>query len=173
MPPGFMNASCAPPRDGSLVDWYCASAMTSPSVSSPRVTAPAVDAVRVRSPWMLPMMRLASGADASTYCLTSAATVGSASDGSGWRMTPVPGVFLAFLTRMLLAAAETSWPLVSWMVSVMSDSARPNDEALVISRVTPLVVIVQRYSAWVCAETITLIAGSSFEAMATMGLPAR
>ena len=30
-----------------------------------------------------------------------------------------------------------------------------------ISRVTPSIVIVQRYSAWVWADTITLIAGSS------------
>jgi hypothetical protein len=55
----------------------------------------------------------------------------------------------------------------------MSDSARPNEDALVISRVTPLVVTVQRYSAWVWPEMITLIEGSSRDAMSRIGLPAR
>ena len=53
----------------------------------------------------------------------------------------------------------------------MSDSTRPNDEALVTSRVTPLVVMVHRYSACVCAETMTLIDGSSRCAMSAIGLP--
>ena len=57
---------------------------------------------------------------------------------------------------------------LSSMVSVMSLRMRPNDAALVISRVVPsVVVIVQRYSAWVWAETITLIDGSSRSAIAS------
>ena len=60
------------------------------------------------------------------------------------------------------------------MVSVMSVRMRPNDDALVISRVTPSgVVIVQRYSAWVWADTMTLIDGSSRSAISAMSLPAR
>ena len=54
------------------------------------------------------------------------------------------------------------------MVSVMSVRMRPNDDALVISRVTPSgVVIVQRYSAWVWADTMTLIDGSSRSAISS------
>ena len=74
---------------------------------------------------------------------------------------------------MLSALAETSLPFRSSIVSVMSLRTRPNDDALVISRVTPPVVIVQRYSACVCADTITLIAGSSRFAISAMSLPAR
>ena len=56
----------------------------------------------------------------------------------------------------------------------MSVRMRPNDDALVMSRVTPSgVVIVQRYSACVWAETITLIDGSSRFAISAMSLPAR
>src|SRR6476661_275515 len=72
----------------------------------------------------------------------------------------------------LVAAAATSLPVLS-RVSVMSLRIRPNDDALVISRVTPFVVTVQRYSAWVWAEMITLIDGSSRLAMSRIGLPAR
>ena len=50
---------------------------------------------------------------------------------------------------------------------------RPNDDALVTSRVTPPAVIVHRYSACVWAETITLIDGSSRVAISAMSLPAR
>ena len=74
---------------------------------------------------------------------------------------------------MLFALAPRSLSLFSSIVSVMSLRARPNDEALVIRRVTPLVVMVQRYSAWVCADTITLIDGSRRAAIAAMSLPAR
>ena len=35
MPPGFMNATTAPPRFAGCVATYCASAITSPSVVSP------------------------------------------------------------------------------------------------------------------------------------------
>ena len=42
-----------------------------------------------------------------------------------------------------------------------------------MSRVTPPTVIVHRYSAWVCADTMTLIDGSSRLAMSAMALPAR
>ncbi len=55
----------------------------------------------------------------------------------------------------------------------MSLRIRPNDAALVISRVTPPAVTVQRYSACVWAETITLIDGSSRWAILSMSLPAR
>src|SRR6266516_274385 len=142
MPPGFMNASCAPPRAAVFVASYCASAIT-----SPRVDSPSGEAVRVRSPWILPMIWFASGAAAVTYCWTTPATVGSANDGSGCRTTPEPDLLSAFLIRMLLAAADTSSPLVSLTCSVRSDSTRPNDDALVSSRVTPLVVSGQRYCA--------------------------
>ena len=50
---------------------------------------------------------------------------------------------------------------------------RPNEDALVISRVTPSIVMRQRYSACVWAETITLIDGSSLLAMSAIALPAR
>src|SRR6266508_442772 len=169
MPPGFMNASWAPPRLSGLVAVSWASAITSPRVDSPYPLG-----VRVRSPWIRPMTRLASGAAAVTYWSTSALTCGSSLDGSGWRTTPGPGVLRAFSTRTLLAAACTSVPVLSSTVSVMSDSTRPNEDALVTRRVTPSgVVMVQRYSAWVWAETITLIAGSSRPAMSAIGLPAR
>ena len=60
------------------------------------------------------------------------------------------------------------------MVSVMSLRIRPNDDALVMSRVTPSgVVIVHRYSACVWADTMTLIDGSSRLAISAMSLPAR
>ena len=55
----------------------------------------------------------------------------------------------------------------------VADRMRPNDDALVISRVTPSIVIKQRYSACVWAETITLIAGSRRLAMSAIALPAR
>ncbi len=55
----------------------------------------------------------------------------------------------------------------------MSVRIRPNDDALVIRRVTPPAVIVHRYSACVWAETITLTAGSSRLAMSAIGLPTR
>ena len=62
MPPGFMNASWAPPSPASWVATYWASAITSPSADSPNG-----DPVRVRSPWIRPITWLASGADAVTY----------------------------------------------------------------------------------------------------------
>jgi hypothetical protein len=83
------------------------------------------------------------------------------------------GAVSAFATTVLVAPAATSPPVPVSTVNVMSDSARPNEEALVINRVTPLVVTVQRYSAWVWPEMITLIEGSSREAMSRIGLPAR
>jgi len=44
--------------------------------------------------------------------------------------------------------------------NVMSVRIRPKDPALVISRVAPPDGIVQRYSAWVWADTMTLMEGS-------------
>ena len=55
----------------------------------------------------------------------------------------------------------------------MSVRIRPNEAALVISRVTPFVVTTQRYSLCVCAETMILMRGSSRDAMSRIGLPAR
>ena len=52
---------------------------------------------------------------------------------------------------MFSALAETSLSFLLSIVSVMSLSARPNDDALVTSRVTPFDVYVQRYSACVWA----------------------
>jgi hypothetical protein len=78
--------------------------------------------------------------------LTTAWTAGSAKDGSGWRTTPVPGTLRAFLIRMLSALASTTSPDLSSSFSVMSLRIRPKDEALVIRRVTPPTVSVQRYS---------------------------
>src|SRR5919198_6282961 len=118
------------------------------------------------------MTLFASGAAAATYWFTTACTAGSASDGSACRTTPGPGALRALLTIDLPADADTSSPVLSLILSVMSLSARPNDDALVIKRVTPPAVIVQRYSACVWAETITLIRGSSRLAMSAIGLPA-
>ena len=119
------------------------------------------------------MTRFASGAEAETYWLTTACTAGSAFEGSGCaddaRARRVQGV----ADEDVVALAPTSLPFLSSMVSVMSLRTRPNDEALVIRRVTPLVVMVQRYSACVCADTITLIDGSRRAAIAAMSLPAR
>src|SRR4030095_11261448 len=91
----------------------------------------------------------------------------------GIRVTPGPGVLSALATTVLVASAWTSSPDLLSTVSVMSVRIRPNDDALVIRRVTPPAVIVHRYSAWVCAETITLIDGSSRLAISAMALPAR
>ena len=78
------------------------------------------------------------------------------------------------VTRMLSALALTSSLVCESRFKVMSESTRPNDDALVIRRVVPSgVVIVQRYSAWVWAEMMILIDGSSCWAMASIGLPAR
>src|SRR5262245_8333928 len=89
------------------------------------------------------------------------------------RTTPGPGVLRALVTRTLSALAAASSPVRSSTLSVMSLSTRPNEEALVMSRVTPPAVIVHRYSAWVWAETMTLIDGSSRAAMSAIGLPVR
>jgi len=82
-------------------------------------------------------------------------------------------VLRAFSTMMLSALASTSLPVRSSIVRVISDRILPKDDALVTSRVTPPAVIVHRYSACVCAETMTLIERSSRLAISAIGLPAR
>ena len=81
---------------------------------------------------------------------------------------------LELRTIEFAALAATSSPDLSSMVSVMSVRMRPKDDALVISRVHAVgVVIVHRYSACVWADTMTLMAGSSRVAISAMSLPAR
>ncbi len=86
MPPEFMNAISASPRLAGAVAASWASAITSPSVDSPEATA-----VRVRSPWIVPMTWFASGADAVTYWFTTAWTCGSSFVGSGCAEARVSG----------------------------------------------------------------------------------
>jgi len=79
--------------------------------------------------------------------LTTPATAGSSFVGSGWRTVVLSIRGLSALSTIWLSAlACTSSPDLSSRVSVMSVRIRPNDAALVTSRVTPPAVTVQRYS---------------------------
>src|SRR3982751_547001 len=80
MPPGFMNATTAPPSAAGCVAVSCPSAITSPSVSSPNG-----ELARVRSPWIRPMTRFDSGADWLTYCVTTACSAAAGGDGAAVR----------------------------------------------------------------------------------------
>src|SRR5688572_14747048 len=172
MPPEFIKAILALPVVGPAVAASWASAITSPSVDSPSGLG-----VRVRWRGSLPVTCWARGAAASTYCWTTVATSGSALGGSSMRLVLVSAL-REFSTTVLVAEADASSPVALSTVRVRSVKTRPNEAALVTRRVTvepslAVVVIVQRYSAWVWPDTMTLIAGSSFLAMTSMSLPAR
>ena len=133
MPPGFMKAITAPPSVGRRVAASCASAITSPRVDSPsgRARAGQVALDPCRSPgWRAVPTAVDVLLDDRLDRRVLLGRVGLADDAG-------PGVFSAFSTIMFSALAATSSPVLSSIVRVMSVRIRPNDEALVISRVTP------------------------------------
>ena len=88
----------------------------------------------------VPITWLASGAEAVTYCWTTAATRGSSGRSSQRHVGDAGSRGVAARSRTIDVrprSAATSSPVLSSIVSVMSVRIRPNDEALVISRVTP------------------------------------
>src|ERR671923_1287968 len=136
MPPGFMNATTAPPKSVGAVAASCASAITSPSAVSP--DSPGATS-RVISDVIEPTTRLAIGAAIALYLSTIAASAGSLATS---RVT----------SRFTALAASTSLELLS-ITRSMSVISRPKDEALVVRM--PFRPRLQTYGWCVWADTTT------------------
>ena len=150
MPPGFMNAITAPPNTGAEVASSCESAIMLPSGDSPSASgSPPGSRVESSVSVIVPTTTLASGAACGDVLVDDRLNLRVRRHQLRTGVTPVPGVLVALRMSMLSALMEISLSFWSSIVSVMSLRTRPNDDALVIRRVTPPVVIVQRYSACV------------------------
>ncbi len=114
MPPGFMNATTAPPKSVGEVEASWASAITSPSADSPAALF-----VLVMSADCEPTTRLAMGPDRALYLLMIATWSGSLATS---RVT------------MTLCAVALFTSFVWWSIRrSMSVISRPNEAALVTS----------------------------------------
>src|SRR3954454_18146801 len=115
MPPGFMNASCAPAL---CVYASCASPMTSPSADSPAVLLPLV-----MSAVTDPTIALAMGAIAVLYLLMIAVSAGSA--------------VTSRVTILLSTLIDVGWAVSLLIVMSMSVTNRPKDDALLTGMFWP------------------------------------
>ncbi len=146
MPPGFMNATSAPPCGAVRAASSVPSAMTFPIADSP-----AAFAVRVRSAAMVPTTRLATAVYSGRYRSMMAVRTGS--------------LGTSRVTTTLRAVFETT-SAVRWSIArSIAVIARPNEEA----DVTSLPSIVQLYARWVWPETITSMSSDMRWAIFTMG----
>ena len=118
MPPGFMNATTALPKPAGAVAASWESAMM-----SPRTDSPAAFWSRVSGAVEAPILRLAMGAEIAVYLLRIVVWAGS--------------LATSWVTILLSADTETTWPVRRSTRRSASVSTRPNDDALV-ARLPPI-----------------------------------